>query len=61
MKKDEARLTVRINSETARKLAYIADYNGRSVNRQIDWMVKREIAAFERVNGKIELENEENS
>lgn len=61
MKKDEARLTVRINSETARKLAYIADYNGRSVNRQIDWMVKREIAAFERINGKIELENEENS
>lgn len=61
MKKDEAKLTLRTNSETARKLAYIADYNGRSVNRQIDWMVKREIAAFERVNGKIELENEENS
>lgn len=61
MKKDEAELTLRTNSETARKLAYIADYNGRSVNRQIDWMVKREIAAFERVNGKIELENEENS
>lgn len=56
MKKDETKFTVRMNSESARKLAYVADYYGRSMNREIDWLAKREIAAFEKEHGKIELE-----
>lgn len=58
MKKEEAKFTVRMNPETAHKLAYIASYYGRSVNRQIDWLVKQEITSFERQNGKIELDKE---
>ena len=60
MKKEVAKFSVRMHPETAKKLAYIADYYGRSVNREIDWLVKREIAAFEKENGKIELEAIEN-
>lgn len=59
MKKDEIKLTVRMNYETARKLASVADYYGRSMNRQIDWLVKREIADFEKEHGRIELKASE--
>ena len=55
MKKEVVKFSVRIHPETAKKLAYIAEYYGRSVNRQIDWLVKKAIAAFEREHGKIEL------
>lgn len=55
MKKEEARLSVRLHPETSRKLTYIAEYYGRSVNREIDWLVKQEIKAFETEHGKIEL------
>ena len=61
MKKEEVKLTVRIHPETSAKLAYIAAYYGRSVNRQIDWLAKQEILAFERANGKIVLEEGEES
>lgn len=56
MKKEEIKFTVRINPESARKLVYIADYYGRSQNKQIDWLIKQCVAEFERDHGKIELE-----
>ncbi|MCQ2441643.1 MAG: Arc family DNA-binding protein [Oscillospiraceae bacterium] len=54
MKADDVKLTVRINKEIARKLAYIAEYYGRSMNGQIYWLAKQEIARFEKEIGKIE-------
>lgn len=57
MKKEEAKFTVRINPDSAKKLVYIADYYGRSQNKQIDWLIKQCIAEFEKEHGKIELED----
>lgn len=57
MKKKEAKFTVRINPDSAKKLVYIADYYGRSQNKQIDWLIKQCIAEFEKEHGKIELED----
>lgn len=57
MKKEEAKFTVRLNPDTAKKLVFVADYYGRSQNRQIDWLVKQCIAEFEKEHGKIELED----
>ena len=51
------KFTVRINPDTARKLVYIADYNGRSQNKQIDWLIKQCIIEFEKEHGKIYLED----
>ena len=59
MKKEETKFTVRIHPETARKLACLASYYGRSVNREIDWLIKQEIASFEREHGPIEREAQE--
>lgn len=56
MKKDEIKFTVRLNRDVAAKLAYIADYYGRSQNRQINWLVRQCVSAFEKEHGKIELD-----
>lgn len=57
--KDDVKFTVRINRDVANKLVYMADYYGRSQNRQIDWLIKQSILAFEKEHGKIELNKEE--
>lgn len=57
--KEETKFTVRINSEAASKLTYIADYYGRSQNRQITWLVKQCITEFEKEHGKIEIKKED--
>ena len=56
MKKDEVKFTIRLDKEAAAKLAYIADYYGRSQNRQLNWLVRQCVNEFEKENGKIELD-----
>lgn len=58
-KKDETKFTVRINSELAQKLVYIAEYYGRSQNGQISWLVKQCITEFEKENGPIKTKEED--
>lgn len=57
MPKELIKFTVRINPDTAKKLVYIADYYGRSQNRQIDWLCKQCVLEFEREHGEIDLED----
>ena len=45
--KEEVKFTLRLHRDAAQKLAYIADYYGRSQNRQINWLVKQCITEFE--------------
>ncbi len=56
MKKDEVKFTIRLDKEAAAKLAYIADYYGRSQNRQLNWLVRQCVNEFEKEHGKIELD-----
>lgn len=46
-------VSIRIEEEMLDKLAYIADYEGRSVNSQVLVLVRGSIAAFEREHGEI--------
>jgi hypothetical protein len=57
MKEKDARFTVRIQEERAKKLEYIADYYQRNMNGQIYWLVKQEVEAFEREHGAITPED----
>ena len=41
-------VSIRIEQEMLDKLAYIAEYEGRSVNSQVLVLVRSSIAAFER-------------
>jgi len=48
--------SVRIPKLTMDKLKYIADYNGRSMNKEVEQLILRHIARFEKKVGVIELE-----
>ena len=49
--------TTRIDSEALEKLKYIASYEGRTANSQINILIRDCINEFEKEHGKIELEN----
>lgn len=46
-------VSIRIEQEMLDKLAYIAEYEGRSVNSQVLVLVRSSIVAFEREHGEI--------
>ena len=47
-------VSIRIEEEMLRKAAYVADYEGRSVNSHILVLVRKSIQEFEAVHGMIE-------
>lgn len=60
MKDNLPRYTLRIPQLLLDKLAYIAAYEGRTKNKEIEQLIKKRIAEFEAVHGTItEIPNEE--
>ena len=57
---DKVRYTMRIDRNLLDKFGYIAEYEGRTKNRELEQMIKRRIAEFEKEVGKIELYQEYN-
>ncbi len=55
MRKDYPRYTLRISKIMLDKLGYIAEHNGRTKNREIETLLKRHIAEYERMNGEIKI------
>ena len=55
MKDTVARFILRIDKTLLDKFGYIADYEGRTKNKELEQMIKKKIAEFEKQNGKIEL------
>lgn len=49
-------VSIRIEEDMLRKLAYVADYEGRSVNSHILVLARKSIEDFESKHGKIESE-----
>lgn len=47
---------LRIPTETMDKLKYIAEYNGRSANKEIEQIILAHIAAFQEKHGNINLD-----
>lgn len=56
MKDSLPRFTLRIPQELLDKLGYIAEYEGRTKNRELEQMIRHRIAAFEREHGSIQIE-----
>lgn len=48
---------LRIPSTTMDKLKYIAEYNGRSANKEIEQLILKHIAAWENVHGEITFDS----
>ena len=56
---EEARFTLRIHPILMNKMKHIAKSNGRSVNKEIEQILKWDIDDYERKYGRIQLHNEE--
>ena len=52
---DKVRYTMRIDRKLLDKFGSIAEYEGRTKNREIEQMMKRRIAEFEKEFGEIEV------
>lgn len=53
MKSDTTKFTLRTDPALLKKFHYVADYNGRSANRELEVLIKRHVAEFENIHGKI--------
>ncbi len=49
-------VSIRIEEEMLKKLGYVADYEGRSINSHVLVLIRENIQSFETKNGKIEKE-----
>lgn len=47
-------VSIRIEEEMLRKLGFVADYEGRSVNSHILVLIRENIRAFEQAHGEID-------
>ena len=55
MTDNKSRYTLRVEQELLDKLGYIAEFEGRTKNRELEQMIKKRIAAFEKEHVKIEF------
>ena len=53
------RYTLRIDRELFRKFRYVAEFEGRSANKEIEQMMKKRVVQFEKTNGKITFQEDE--
>ena len=58
MKDNLPRYTLRISQVLLDKLAYIAEYEGRTKNKEIEQLIKKRISEFEETHGRIVLDDE---
>ena len=54
MKDNLPRYTLRVSQVLLDKLAYIAEYEGRTKNKELEQLIKKRIAEFESEHGTIE-------
>lgn len=48
-----SKFTVRVEDEILKKFCYVAEYNARSANKELEVLMKRHIVEFEKAYGKI--------
>lgn len=55
-KYNNPRTAIRIPRETLEKLKYVADYNGRTANKEVEFIAVRYISEFEKEHGVIQIQ-----
>lgn len=48
-----SKFTLRINSDLLQKFCYVAEYNARSANRELEILIRKHVNEFEKKHGKI--------
>lgn len=57
MRKNYPRYTLRITREMLDKVGYIADFNGRTKNKEIEYIIKKYVNDYERMYGTIKTDS----
>lgn len=57
MKDNLPRYTLRVPQALLDKLAYVAEYEGRTKNKEIEQLIKKRIQEFEEIHGQIPEKN----
>lgn len=55
MKENLPHFTLRISQNLLDKIGYIAEYDGRTKNKEIEHLIKQKVKDFESEHGKIDL------
>lgn len=58
MENDILRFTLRIDRELFKKFRYIADWEGRSANREIEQYIRKKVSAYEEKYGTINIDTD---
>lgn len=53
MRSDLSKFTLRTDTELLKKFRFVAEYNARSANREIEVLMKKHVDEFEKKYGKI--------
>ena len=54
-----ARYTIRVPKDLLSKMGYIAEYNGRTKNKELEQMIKARINSFEQKVGEIPIKKKD--
>lgn len=57
--KDKTHLSIRMGNELHAKFKYVSDYEGRSMSRQITYLLQQYVRQFEQEHGPIVTANNE--
>ncbi len=58
MRKNYPRFTLRVSAGLLEKLSFIAEYHGRTKNKEIEYILKKQVSEFERLYGMIETKSD---
>jgi len=56
MKDNLPRFTLRVPQILLDKLEFIAEYEGRTKNKELEQMIKKRISQFEKIHGEIQID-----
>lgn len=55
MSSNQPKYTIRVDSKLLEKFRFVAEYNRRSGNRELELLMKMHVSEFEKNHGEIEL------
>jgi len=53
MSSEISKFTIRTDAELLKKFRFVAEYNARSANKEIEVLMKKHVAEFEKLHGNI--------
>ena len=56
MSSNISKFTIRTEAGLLKKFRFVADYNARSANKEIEVLMKKHVAEFEKLYGKIDIQ-----